>query len=116
MVWSLKGTGGKTQTWWLSTSSCFISSRLDHVFPLGTDNSGRESDVLEGQLTIVTVFKTGYKFFWIGRHSEELREVGMGFSVRIDLINFTKTFSKDSVMASYYDTVISAYAPTMTTQ
>ena len=43
MVWSLKGTGGKTQTWWPSTSSCFISSRLDHVFPLGTDNSGREN-------------------------------------------------------------------------
>lgn len=64
---------------------------------------------MEGQLTIVTVFKPGYKFFWIGRHSEELREVGMGFSVRIDLINFTKTFSKDSVMASYYDTIISAY-------
>lgn len=40
----------------------------------------------------------------------------MGFSVRIDLINFIKTISKDSMMASCYDTVISAYAPTMTTQ
>lgn len=40
----------------------------------------------------------------------------MRFSVRIDLINFIKTFSKDSMMASYYHTVISAYALTMTTQ
>lgn len=71
---------------------------------------------MEGQLTIFTVFKSGYKFFWIGRYSEELREVGMEFSVRIHLINFIKTFSKDSMMASYYDTVISAYALTMTTQ
>lgn len=110
---------------WLPTHGMRWSSQKDlKLITCETDNNccntsrqvQHSNPVLEGQLTLVTVFKPGYKFFWIGRHSEELREVGMGFSVRIDLINFTKTFSKDSVMASYYDTIISAYAPTMTTQ
>lgn len=89
MRWSSQ-TALKLITCETDNNCCNRSRQVQHSNP-----------VLEGQLTIVTVFQSGYKFFWIGRHSEELREVGMGFSVRIDLINFTKTFSKDSVMASY---------------
>ena len=44
MAWTPKDTGGKSQTWWPSTASFFISSRPDHIFPLGPSNSGRVSE------------------------------------------------------------------------
>lgn len=44
MAWNPKDTGGKSQTWWSSNASFFISSRLHHIFPLGPSNSGRVSE------------------------------------------------------------------------
>ena len=75
----------------------------------------------EGQLT---EDGGGYGFFWSGRTSEERREAGVGFAIRSHLVSKLASLPKginDRLMVMQLqltnkqkDTLISAYAPTMT--
>ncbi|XP_072182226.1 uncharacterized protein [Diadema setosum] len=75
----------------------------------------------EGQLSEV---HAGYTFFWIGRKQDERREAGVGFAIKSNLVNKLAVPPKginDRIMTvrlplakKRYATMISAYAPTMT--
>ena len=75
----------------------------------------------EGQLSEVRV---GYTFFWIGRKQDEHREAGVGFAIKSNLVNKLVSPPRginDRLMTvrlplpkKRYATLISAYAPTMT--
>ena len=67
---------------------------------------------------------TGYTFFWSGRKSEEMREAGVGFAIKSDLvrkltgltngINDRLLTLRLSLSGNKHATIVSAYAPTMT--
>ncbi|XP_071510818.1 craniofacial development protein 2-like [Diadema antillarum] len=75
----------------------------------------------EGQLSEV---HAGYTFFWIDRKQDERREAGVGFAIKSNLVNKLAVPPKginDRLMTvrlplakKRYATMISAYAPTMT--
>ncbi|XP_072170030.1 craniofacial development protein 2-like [Diadema setosum] len=75
----------------------------------------------EGQLSEV---HAGYTFFWISRKQDERREAGVGFAIKSNLVNKLAVPPKginDRLMTVHlplakkrYATLISTYAPTMT--
>ena len=66
----------------------------------------------------------GYRFFWSGRKSEERREAGVGFAIKLDLvrkfiglpngINDRLITLRLPLSGNTYATIVSAHAPTMT--
>ncbi|XP_072166150.1 uncharacterized protein [Diadema setosum] len=66
----------------------------------------------------------GYTFFWIGRKQDERREAGVGFAIKSSLVNKLAVLPKgfnDRLMTvrlpltkKQYATMITTYAPTMT--
>ena len=75
----------------------------------------------EGQLKEIGA---GYTFFWSGRASDERREAGVGFAIKNELVNKLSSLPQginDRLMSlklplpgKKQATIISAYAPTMT--
>ena len=72
----------------------------------------------------ITEVGDGYTIFWSGRKSEERREAGVGFAIKIELVCKLSGLPKcinDRVMTlklplsgNKHATFVSAYAPTMT--